>query len=356
MNYIQKITDSLQRIPVTAKIFLLQNLSVMVKAGVSLTDGLTTIEEQTSNPKLKRILKAAATEIKAGKTFAEALTPYHNDFGELFINMIRAGELSGRLEEVLHELYTQTKRDHSLMLKIRNAMTYPVIIVCAMFGIAGFVVVFVLPNITALFSELDVELPLATRVVIGGSNFLQSYGLWVMAVILPLLLILIKISRTSAGKYALDRLLLKTPVVGSIIKKINIARLTRSLSSLIKTDIPIVDTLSITAHVLSNSVYTRALENAAERIKKGQKLGVILSENKTLFPPTVIQMISIGEETGALDEILENIATFYEEEVFQTMDSLPTIIEPLLMILIGMGVAGIAIAVLMPMYSLSDSF
>lgn len=356
MNYIQKITDSLQRIPVTAKIFLLQNLSVMVKAGVSLADGLTTIEEQTSNPKLKRILKAAATEIKAGKTFAEALTPYHNDFGELFINMIRAGELSGRLEEVLHELYTQTKRDHSLMLKIRNAMTYPVIIICAMFGIAGFVVVFVLPNITALFSELDVELPLATRVVISASTFLQSYGLWVLALVLPLLLILIKLAQTPTGKYTLDRLLLKTPVVGSIIKKINIARLTRSLSSLIKTDIPIVDTLSITAHVLGNSVYTRALENAAERIKKGQKLGVILSENKALFPPTVIQMVSIGEETGALDEILENIATFYEEEVFQTMDSLPTIIEPLLMILIGLGVAGIAIAVLMPMYSLSDSF
>jgi len=356
MNYIHKITDSLQKIPVTAKIFLLQNLSVMVKAGVSLADGLTTIEEQTSNAKLKRILKATASEIKAGKTFAEALGPYHNDFGELFINMIRAGELSGRLEEVLHELYTQTKRDHSLMLKIRNAMTYPVIIICAMFGIAGFVVVFVLPNITALFSELDVELPLATRIVISISDFLQAYGLWVLAGVMPLFLILVRLVQTPTGKYALDRILLRTPIVGTIIKKINIARLTRSLSSLIKTDIPIVETLTITAHVLGNSVYIKALENAAERIKKGQKLGAILSENKTLFPPTVIQMISIGEETGALDEILENIATFYEEEVFQTMDSLPTIIEPLLMILIGLGVAGIAIAVLMPMYSLSDSF
>lgn len=343
------------KIPATAKIFLLQNLSVMLKAGISLADALKTISDQTKNKKLKDILIVISENIRQGKSFGESLSPYNTDFGELFINMIKAGEASGRLEDILHELFIQHKKDHQIISKIRNALTYPAIIVVAMIGIVIFVIVFVLPTITKMFIELNTELPLSTKILIGVSNFTQANGIYIIIVAVILFLVFLKFSKSNKGKGSLDSLILKIPIVSTIIKKVNLARAARSLSSLIKTDIAIVETLIITSKILGNHVYKKTFAESSEKLKKGQKLASIFKEYPDIFPGIFIQMIAVGEETGALDEVLANLADFYEEEVSETMNNLPTIIEPVLMLLIGVGVAGIAVSILLPIYSMTQN-
>lgn len=355
MNKIDDFLSNLQGISATAKIFFLQNLSVMIKTGIPLAEALETLGKQIKNKKLKSIIYHVFESVKKGKTFSESLAPYEQDFGELFINMIKAGETSGNLEEILKKLYEQTKKDHALKTKVRNAMTYPIIIVLAMFGIGAFVVFFVLPNITSLFKELNVQLPLATRVLIGISDFVQNNGLLTATVTIVFLIAFIRIIRTKKGKNILDNIFIHLPVLAPIIKKINLSRISRSLSSLIKTDIAISESILITSKVVGNSLYRQALANASEQVKKEEKLADILRNYPNIFPAIVTQMIAIGEETGALDEVLDNMAKFYEEDVYQTMETLPTIIEPILMILIGIGVAGVAVAILMPMYTLTES-
>lgn len=356
-NYSKPKKDLLDflKIPATAKVFFLQNLSVMIKTGIPLAEGLKTLGEQTKNRKLQNILLDVHEKIKNGRSFGESIEKYAKEFGELFVNMIKAGEASGRLEESLHELYLQTKKDHELKMKIRNAMTYPTVIVVAMIGIVIFLVIFVLPNITALFKDMDVELPITTRILIAVSDFFQAYAIFVGIGAIAGLAIFIKFFRSKPGKKLFDRLFLKLPIISVIIRKINLARMSRSLSSLIKTDIAIVETFVITSKVVGNTVYQETLQEVAEQLKKGQKIAEIAKKYPDIFPPVITQMIGVGEETGALDEVLENLASFYEEEVNQTMNTLPTIIEPILMLMIGAGVAVIALAILMPMYSLSQS-
>jgi len=345
-----------QKVSATAKIFMLQNLSVMIKAGVPLADALSTLAEQTTKRRLKFILTEVIGKIKQGTNFSDSLRPYEKDFGEMFINMVAAGEASGQLEEVLNQLYQQIKKDYGLKLKVRNAMIYPCIILTVMIGISFFALFFILPNITAMFKDLDVELPLATRILIFIGEFAKNYALFIVPSLIIIIALLIKIISSPWGKYFWHRLLLKIPILSGIIKQINIAVFARSVSSLIKTDIPIVETLKITSRVLGNTVYKKALAEAAEKVKKGDKLAVIFKQYNKIFPPIIIQMIAVGEETGALEEIMDQVSDFYDEEVSQTLSNLPSIIEPILMLIIGAGVAVIAIAVMTPMYSLIDKF
>ncbi|HLD28064.1 MAG TPA: type II secretion system F family protein [Patescibacteria group bacterium] len=355
MKSLNQLYTDMQKIPAKAKIFLLQNLSLMIKTGIPLAEALQTIENQTTNKKLKKIIKEAHLQVEQGKTFSESLKPYQKDFGDMFINMIEAGEASGRLEEILKRLYKDTKREHEIKTKIRNALTYPTIIILAMIGIGTFVIFFVLPNITQVFDEIGTDLPIATRILIGISDIAQQNGLLAGTIALILLAIFVRIIRTKSGKKMLSYLSLNLPILSSIVKQINLARIGRSLSSLIKTDIAIADSIIITSKIVKNYYYKQALVESAVQVKKGEKLELIFKKYPKLFPPIITQMVAVGEETGALDDVLSQLANFYEEEVSQTMDTLPIIIEPLLMLLIGVAVAGIALAVLMPMYSLTQS-
>ncbi len=345
-----------QKISATSKIFLLQNLSIMVKAGIPLASSIKTLAEQTKQIKMKIILTDLSEKIGQGKSLYEGLESYKKDFGEMFINMIRAGEASGRLDEILRDLYTQTKKDHELKSKIKGAMTYPTIIICAVFGIGAFMMVFVLPNITKVFSDTNIQLPLITQILIGTSNFITNNWIVVLISLVLFFFIITKAIKTKIGKSFLDKTFLATPVLGTIIQKINLAQFSRSISSLIKSDIDIVEAFTITSRTLNNSLYRQALIESSEQIKKGEKIEAVFKNYPKLFPPSVIQMISVGEETGSLDQILENLSGFYEEEVSQTMDSLPTIIEPVLMIFIGIAVGGVALAIMMPIYSLTEAF
>jgi len=356
MNKFNKWFYGLQGIPATAKIFLLQNLAVMIRTGLPLADALETLSKQGKNQRLKMIMEESQTQIRNGKTFAESITPYQKEFGEMFINMISAGEQSGNLESVLNNLYVQAKKEHTLKTKIKNALTYPVIIVCAMFGIGTFILIYVLPNITAIFTEMNTELPLPTKILIAISNFTQANGLILGPTIIVAFIIFLRYIKTKTGRRLWHSFLLRLPVISEIVKKINIARTAQNLSSLIQTDIPIPESFNITSKIVGNVIYKKALEEAAEKVKKGEKLAVILGAYPHIFPPIFIQMIMVCEETGALDEVLKNLAEFYQEDVEQTMENLPVIIEPILMILMGLGVGALAVAVILPIYSMTENF
>lgn len=358
-SYVLKKIDEqllkLSRVPLKERLFFVQHLSIMLKAGISLSIALKTLAKQTKNKYFIHILTELAEKVEKGQTFSESLYPFKKVFGELFIAMIEAGELSGKLEQVLLELFLQMKKEHKLISKVKGALTYPAVIIIAMLGIGTFMMIMVVPKITEMFDDMEAELPLPTKIVIKVSDILIHNGILALIVLVISGFIFKKIIQTEKGKYYFHGLLLNLPIFGSIVKKMNLARFSRNISSLLKTDIMIIKTFEITASVLGNVHYKNALLEMAQKIKKGGKLNEVINSKPKLFPPVVSQMIAIGEETGELDNILVELAEFYEEEVDQVMENLPAIIEPVLILFLGLGVGGVAVAIIMPMYAITSS-
>lgn len=342
-------------VPAKEKLFFLRNLGVMLKAGISLSAALKTLAKQTSSKKLKNILSEVSLKVEKGDSLHEALKPYEKIFGELFINMIEAGEVSGKLEEVLGQIYIQSKKSYELKSKIRSALAYPVIVLVAMLGIGSFMIVFIVPKITDMFRGFSAELPLPTKILIGVSDAIVNNGALSAVIFVLALAGIIQTLRTRTGKYYFQYLMLRTPMFSPIIKKINLANFARTLSSLLKTDIMIIKSFQIAASVSGNLHYRSALSEIGEKIRKGGKISDTLSSYEILFPPLVSQMVAVGEETGELDSILEELAIFYEEEVTQVMETLPSLIEPLLILVMGCGIGAMAVAIIMPMYSLTTA-
>jgi type IV pilus assembly protein PilC len=353
-NYLNQLLERLTSIPIAEKLFFVQYLGIMLKAGISLSMALKTLARQTKNKRFSNIIADVSMRVEKGVSFTESLRPHEKIFGQLFINMIESGEVSGKLEEVLKKLYIQFKKNHELVSKVKGALTYPAVILIAMAGIGTFMMIVVVPKITAMFKDFNAELPLATRILITVSDSLVAHGLLYLIGFIVLTLIIIQLIKTRRGKYIWHGLLLRLPIFGQIIKKINLARFARTISSLLKTDIMIIKSFQITANVLGNIYYREALLDMSNKIKKGGTINDIIANYPKLFPPVVTQMISVGEETGELDYVLEELAEFYEGEIDQTMNNLPAIIEPVLILTLGLVVGGMAIAVIMPMYSLTS--
>jgi len=357
-NWFQKFKAWIEKprsIKLSQKIFFVQQLRVMLKAGISLSVALKTLQRQTTSKTFKIILVDLQGVVEKGNLLSKGLEHYKKAFGELFINMIKAGETSGKLEDVLSQLFIQMKKDHEIISKVKSAMIYPAIVILMMLAIGILMLIYVIPTLSGIFEEMNVPLPIATRALIWSSKFVVSYGFFLVIGLALFSVAFGRIISLPKGKKQLHSILLKIPVIGKIIRKINIARFCRSLSSLLITDIPIVQSFEITAKVLGNVVYKNALYEAKEKIKKGVGIQESLSPYSKLFPPVVLQMITVGEETGSLDNILEESAEFYEEDVSQTMENLPAILEPVLMIVLGLAVASMAVAVIMPMYSLGQA-
>ncbi|MDD4901948.1 MAG: type II secretion system F family protein [Patescibacteria group bacterium] len=344
----------LQGVSIREKLVFIQNLSVMIKAGIPVLASFRTLAEQTESKNFSRIIKQVALKLEQGSSLSESMKMYPRVFNELFINMIGSGEVSGKLEEVLAQLHLQTKKQYELTSRIKGAMTYPLIVVMAMIGIGIFMMIFVIPKITSVFTESNVPLPLLTRILIDTSNFLANNWLLSLAGALVLIFAIWAVLRTEKGQYFFQGIILRLPIIGPITKKINLARFSRTAGSLLKTDVMIVNAFRITANVVSNHHYRRVILEISEQIKKGGQINEIIKNYPRFFPPMVTQMITVGEQTGEVSNILADLAEFYEGEVDQTMQNLPSIIEPVLILLLGLGVGAIAVAIIMPMYSLTS--
>jgi len=337
------------------KLFFTQQLEVMVRTGFPLARALGIIEIQMEHKRFKQIIEDMKKNVEKGSPLSKAASEYPKVFSETYISMIAAGEASGKLDEALKRLTIQLKKSHEIRTKIKNALTYPAIVLIAMVAIGIAMLIFVLPKITSIYAESGAKLPLPTRIMIGTTDFIITNGIYLTVAIIILLVLLARFLKTNRGKRVFHKILLKLPIVSPIIKKINLANFSRSLSSLLQTDIPIVETFQIISRTSSNIYYKEYLANAAEELKKGVSVKDTLEKDRQLFPPLITQIVNIGEESGTLDTISEEIANFYEEEVSQTMGNLATIIEPVLMLVLGAAVGAVAVAVVMPIYSLVNA-
>ncbi|MBI2416068.1 MAG: type II secretion system F family protein [Candidatus Kerfeldbacteria bacterium] len=350
----KKITFAIRSVPPVDKIFFVQNLALMVKTGFSISDALQALIKQTKNNLFKRTIAQLHHDVLAGVNFASALSKHPAVFNELFVNLVATGEISGNLENTLQEIAVQLKKSYALKRKIRNAMIYPALIVTVMIIVGVGVFVFVVPKILDLYTQNNYVLPLPTRIILWLSTFLQHNALVISVSVIAIVLGMIGLWRTTGGRQVFDKLLLRLPIVGEIIKKVTIAKMMRILNSLIVTDIPIVKSYQLIAHALGNTSYRNHLLQSSELLTKGGSLYSTISSRADLFNPVIAQMVNVGEQTGALDKITAEIATFYEDEVEAVMSNLTVIIEPVLMVAIGAGVGFLAVAIVMPIYALVE--
>lgn len=345
----------LGKISLAEKMMFTKNLQVMVKAGITLPRGLQILSTQSKNAQFKKALEAISNDISKGRNFSDALGKYPQIFSELFQSMVAVGETSGTLEDVLRVLTKQMEREHELKSKIKGAMTYPIVILVAMVGVGIVMMITVVPKLSDTFTELKVELPPSTKIVIGLGNFLAQFWYLVPLIALVLFFLIRFILSLKMGKKATDGLFLRMPAIGPLIKKTNAAYTARTLASLITAGVPIVRALEVVAKTLSNSYFREAIIQAAEKVSRGADLSTALKPYQNIYPSLVVQMIEVGEETGQSAEILEKLADFYEAEVSDATKNISSIVEPVLMIIIGVVVAFFAVSMIQPMYSMMDS-
>ena len=351
----RKILGKFTPVSLLRKQLFTKHLAVMLKAGLPLSRALRILAKGEQKGKLKNIITDLHQGIEKGDSFAKSLEKYSDTFPSIFVSMIRVGETSGRLEEVLKYLSLQMKKDYDLKRKVKGAMIYPIIILCLMIGVAIMMVVIVIPKLIKVFEEAGVILPLTTRILVSVTNFLLHNGLLVGLGLGGVGIILFLFGRRKTGSKFTNKLWLILPIISGITKKVNLARFARTLSSLIKSGVPIVQSLNITALTLGNIYYRNILFESAKGVKKGTPITNSIEEQKNsnkLFPPIVTRMIAVGEETGTLDNILEDLALFYEQEVSDTMQNLSSIIEPILMVILGLGVGLMAVSIITPIYGL----
>ncbi|MFA5211487.1 MAG: type II secretion system F family protein [Patescibacteria group bacterium] len=349
----------LNRISVNDKIFFLDHLRTMVHAGLSLVESLQVLSNESENPKMKKIIGEIKEDTEKGKQFSEVLEKYPKIFPSIYVKMIASGEMSGKLEESLEQIVNQMKKNNELVSSIRGAMVYPAVIVFAITVVAILMVTVVLPKLMSLFSEMNIVLPWTTRLLIGVTDFMsQPLNLILILIFLTVFIFsfLQLLKRSPKFKILIHKINLHLPIFGGVIKQINLARFSLTLSSLLRSTLPIVEAVEITAETCSNKIYQNILKEAAEKIKKGVNLSSVLEENKNLFPPMVTEMIMVGEKTGEIERLLGELSLFYSSEVDKTMKNFSTIIEPAIILVLGLAVAIVASAIIMPMYSMINSF
>ena len=339
-------------VPLSEKIFFIRNLQVMISAGLSLPRALESLFVQTKNKRFRETLKNIKEEIIRGKSLSESLAPYPNIFSELFQSMIKVGEETGSLERVLKTLALQMEREHELKSKVKGAMIYPSVIICAMIGVGILMLIMVVPKLADTFEELGIELPLFTKIVIALANFLVQRWYLMIIIIVLLIFIFLQAMKTKRGKEIIDGFTLKVPVISPIVRNTNSAYTIRTLSSLIAAGTPLPRSLEITAETLGNIYYKTAMTESAQRVRKGEKLSEILKLYSNIYPQTIIQMVAVGEETGETSEILAKLADFFESEVTNATKNLTAVIEPVLMLIIGAAIGFFAVSMVQPMYSM----
>lgn len=351
----ERINYLLSRVKADELVMMTRNLGSMLKAGLPLSRALSVIERQSNNPRLKGIVKDIQARINKGDQFNDALAAYGKTFDDLYVAMVRAGEESGSLADSLGILSIQMERSSSLKKKIKGAMIYPTIVLSVMVIIGVLMMVYVMPSITGTFKSLGADLPVTTRALIAASDFMSAHTALVVGGMIGSIAFFIYALGTRIGKRVTSFIVVRLPVIGNIAKEANSARTARTLSSLLSSGVDVLRSLAITKDVVQNYYYKQVIAEAALRVEKGTPLSETFIERKDLYPVLVGEMISVGEETGQIANMLDELAGFYENEVEHKTKDLSTIIEPILMVVIGATVGFFALAMIAPIYSIGDS-
>jgi type IV pilus assembly protein PilC len=328
-----------------------RQFATMIDAGLPLVQCLEILGNQQDNPTLGTLIKKLRSDVEEGSTFADALRKHPRYFDNLFVNLVDAGETGGILDTILNRLATYMEKNEAIKAKIKGAMVYPIIVITVAIIVVAVIMIVVIPVFATLFSELGAQLPLPTRIVVWLSNFLKK---WIFAIIPALIILGYAIKRiyaTEKGKLVMDAMALKVPIFNDLIVKSSVARFTRTLGTLLSSGVPILDSLEITARASGHAIIELAILATRDSIKEGKTIAEPL-EATEVFPPMVVQMIGVGEQSGALDTMLAKIADFYEEEVDQAVEALTSAMEPLMIVFLGVTVGGIVIAMYMPMFTM----
>jgi len=333
------------------KLIFIQELAVVLESGMPLVEALENLGEQTSNKKLKKIIEDLSIDVRGGKSFSDSLSKFPNVFSHIFISIIKSGEKSGKMDQTLKRLAEQTQKDYDLQSKVKNALLYPIVILVALTGVLILSLIYVIPQIKKIFEEMDVELPLLTRVILGISSFLTTWWWLFIIIIAGLFFIFLLMRRSLFWKSKWDSFKLKIPIYGPYVKKIYMANFARNLQTMSSAGISINESLIITKDVLNNQEYAKAMDRISNEVENGSALAASIRKEK-IFPLMVSQLISVGEKSGKIDFVLETLSNFYDREVEATTRNLTTVLEPVLTILIGIAVALFIASVIMPIYGL----
>lgn len=333
------------------KIIFMRSLGAMLQAGLSLSRALSVLGRQSKNKAFQKIINELERNIARGGSLHQAVSLYPETFSSLATAMIKAGEESGKLPESLKIIAEHLDKSYELRKKIRGALFYPAIIIVAMMIIGVVMLTYVVPILTSTFAELGVELPFATKIVIAISSFLVNHTILVLVLIVLFVFGIMLSARTLHGKRILDFIFLKSPLIGGLTREVNAARTARTLSSLLTAGVSILDAIRTTQDVVQNSYYKTVLDEARNAVQRGMTLSAVFNRHQSLYPILVGEMTAVGEETGKMSEMLLNLAVFYEDEVAQKTKDMSTIIEPILMVFIGIAVGLFAVSLITPLYS-----
>ncbi len=345
----------LSRVTEYEKILFARNLGAMLSAGLSLSRALALMERQTKNAKMSLTLSQVASDVRRGDTLFSALSKNPGVFSRLFVAMVRAGEESGGLSQSLQVIADQTERMYTLKRKIRGALVYPCVILVAIVGVGYLMMTQVVPTLAATFKEMGGELPATTQFVIGVSNFLTQHTFLAFGSVFGLVATIYFVSRTAWGRRSIDFGFLHIPLIGNMVREVNAARTARTIASLLSSGVDVISALAIVKDVVQNSYFRAVIEDASRSVSSGQPLSAAFMRRPDLYPPFVGEMMAVGEETGDVGEMMKRIAIFYEDEVDRNTKDMSTIIEPFLMLFIGGAVGFFAVAMIAPIYGLSQN-
>ncbi|MBI2013732.1 MAG: type II secretion system F family protein [Candidatus Colwellbacteria bacterium] len=342
------------KVPLNELLLFSKHLSLMLKSGMSEIESIKIIRNQIKSRGFGKILDKVGIDLENGQFLSESLSKYKGTFGELFVGVIKLGEISGTLPENLEYLAVETKKKSELHAKVRSALIYPMVILVATLSVSGGLVFFVLPKIMPIFTSLKVELPITTKILISSANFIQQYYIYIGIGLVVFIIGFALLLRIKVIKYVYHRMILLIPIFGTMAKHYNMANITRTLGLLLKSGTKIVEAISATSDTVANLVYKESLKKAAEEVTRGEALYKRFDKHPSLFPPTVTRMVQIGEQTGNLDSNLAYLSEFYENELDGTVKNLSSVLEPILMVVMGLLVGFVAISIIMPIYEVTQ--
>lgn len=354
-TFLNRILEFFRRVKVSDLMVFTRQFATLLSSQVPLSDSLANLYKQTTKPILKETIYEIAADIDAGFSLSQALGRHPGIFSEFYVNMIKSAEVTGRLSEVLNFLADYLEKQTVLRSKVKNALTYPIFVIVLFVIVVFIMVTMVFPQIIPILKESNVELPFATKVLLEVSGFMMNWWWTVIIIIAAVAIILIDYFQTMEGKVVLDTMVLKLPLLGKMFQKLYIARFAESARVLIKGGLTIPQSIEISARVIGNSVYQELLHQAAEDIRKGKLLSQVIATMPE-FPPIVSQLISVGEQTGRMEDLLGKINDFYTREVEDMVENLVSLIQPILMVVIGVIIAFLFASILLPIYNMSQAF
>lgn len=352
--HLNEIVIGWTSISLREKVTFFQLLATMINAGMPIIRSLYVLSDQMNNLKLKKVIRQLALEMEEGKSLSIAMETFDSVFTSAERGMIASGEASGTLNEILKDIAKQAEKSSNIISKVKGAMIYPAAILIIMFGCLFLILTMVVPKLTTLFTTGGKELPLPTQILMKASDIAQNSWQWVVALIVVIVIAFYFVRRSKQGRYSIDLALLYIPIFGKLVRELMVARFARLLASLINSGVPIVKALEIDANALGNEVYKKRVQFAAQDVAQGIPLGENLNGTPFLFPPMVASMVLVGEQTAKINEIASKIAEYYEDEVDTAVASLSKLMEPVILVVMGLMVGFIVAAIMLPIISLTD--